>query len=88
MDNQQQESHFRSMEAVVRNGAANSNSTFSSVLYHLKLLLLSAKDANNQATLQVPAQESDPQLHSPTHTRRPNSHLPRAEKDAAVVDTS
>lgn len=56
------------MEAVVRSSTANSYSTFSSVLYHLKLLLLSAKDANNQATLQEPAQESDPS------TALPNTH--------------
>lgn len=60
MDNQNQESHFHRMEAVVRSSAANSHRPFSSVLQHLKLLLLSAKDANHQATFQVPAQGSDP----------------------------
>lgn len=68
MDNQKQESHFCSTEAVVRSSTATSYSTFSSVLYHLKLVLLSAKDANNQATLQEPAQESDPS------TALPNTH--------------
>lgn len=75
------------MEAVERSSTANSYSTFCSVLYHLKLLLLSAKDANNQATLQETTQESDPSTALP-HTRRPNSHLSRAEKDAEVVEAS